>query len=210
MNNPVLTWLGKALSEYRDQDAPITYSLLGLVIGIFVAEIYFTFTHDLASIRVFATGLFGVLPYAAWPLAPVLHRGVPHFLASIGGLWVLGIPVEQELSRWRYAAFLLISGCITTVIGAGVMLLFSDGQIAYYGSSGIIYALSGFSLYYFPHWYRDVSRIESVAVLVGAIGLLFVVIDPFTGPYFTVRWVNGGHMGGFVIGLLIGSIFKKL
>lgn len=194
----------EALRENWDRQAPVTYAVIGFVVGIFAVEVVFTLTRGLAGIHVFATGLFGVAPYVAWPLSPFLHRGSLHFGSSLVGLWLLGVPVEQYWTRWRYAAFLLASGYVATAVGVATMAPFTTKSVAFYGSSGMIFALGGFALVYFPRWFGEVKTSEWLATFVGAVALLTVVIDPLTGPYLTAEWINGGHLGGLVVGLVVG------
>lgn len=203
--NPVIAWLVKALREYRRQSAPVTYGFVGLVSGIYGFEALQTFTRGLPGTDVFATGLFAVAPAFAWLLAPFLHANIDHVLASVFGLLWLGIPLEEHFSRWRYVAFLVGSGYLATLFGAIQIVAFAGGPIAAYGSSGTVFALSGFALVHLPRDHLLLSRIEWLAVGMGVLSLMFVVVDPFTGPYFGAEWVNGGHVGGFVVGLVAGS-----
>lgn len=204
MEIPEPSWYRDALKEYITQDSPVTYTVIGLIFGIFTAEVYFMYTKDLTSPQLFATGLFDIAPFIAWPLAPILHKGVFHLVGSIFGIFFLGIPVEKDLGKRMYTAFLVASGYLSTAIGAGVMLLFADGGIAFYGSSGIVFALAGYAVVALPRGVRALERFETVAVFIGAISVGFVVLDPVTGPYLTVDWVNGGHLGGLIVGIVVG------
>lgn len=203
-NNPVLDWLVEAVREYPEMEAPVTYTLVGVITGVFIVEVGMTLYLSLSRIQVFSTGVFGVYPWLAWPAAPFMHRGVPHFVGSIFGLVVLGLPLERHWSRWKYIGFLVVSGYFATAAGAVFMLLFADQQIAFYGTSGIVYALAGFALTHLLRSHTSLTRIEWIAVLMGVISLASVVIDPFIGPYFNEYWINGGHISGFVLGALVG------
>ncbi len=202
--NPVLDAVWEAVRENWNRRAPVTYAVIGFVVGIFAFEVVFTLTRGLAGIQVFATGLFGVAPYLAWPLSPFLHRGVLHLGSSLAGLWLLGLPVEEHWRRWRYVAFLLASGYIATTVGVVTMAPFTGKNIAFYGSSGMIFALGGFAVVFFPRWFGEVETSEWLATLVGAVAVVTVAVDPLTGPYLTPDWVNGGHLGGLVVGMVVG------
>lgn len=202
--NPVLDVVWEALQENWNLHAPVTYAVIALVVAVFGVEVAFTVTQGIAGIDVFATGLFGVAPYLAWPLSPFLHRGILHFGSSLAGLWLLGPPIEQYWRRWHFAAFLLGSGYIATVIGVATMAPFTAKKVAFYGSSGMIFALGGFAVAFFPRWFGEVETSEWLATFVGAVAVVTVLVDPFTGPYFSADWVNGGHLGGVVVGLLVG------
>lgn len=201
-SNPLVGWLLDMGQELPDRDAPITYSLIGVITGIFIVEIGLTQFYGLSNIRVFSTGLFGVYPGVAWIAAPLLHSGTLHWAASVIGLVFLGAAVERHWLRWRYVGFLLFAGYGATVGGVLMMQAFTDSQLAYYGSSGIVFSLAGFALYHSPWSHIRVTRIEWFAAFIGIISFLQVLVDPLTGPYFDPYWINGGHAAGFVIGLV--------
>lgn len=89
-------------------------------------------------------------------------------------------------------------------IGGGVLVFFSDKQIAFYGTSGVVYALGGFSLSHLMMAHAERRKFEWLAILLGVSTLIQVVTNVVTDPYFTVHWVNGGHLSGFIIGILAG------
>lgn len=199
-SNPLVNWLLEMIQEIPEEDAPVTYSLIGVITGIFVIEIGMTKVYGLSQIQVFSTGLFGVYPTVAWILAPLLHRGPLHWIASVVGLVFLGTAVERHWPRLRYIGFLLLAGYGATAAGVLVMRAFTDSQLAFYGTSGIVFALAGFALVHLPWSHLRVTRVEWFASFVGVIALLQLLIDPLTGPYFDPHWINGGHTAGFVIG----------
>jgi membrane associated rhomboid family serine protease len=203
-DDSVLSNVQTAFRAYATSEATVTYIVISLIAVVFLSEVLMTALTSLGSIQVFATGMFGVYPTVAWPLSPVLHRGFRHFAASVFGLLVVGVPVEQHWSRTRYMAFLILTGYATIAAGAGVLWVVADQPVAFYGTSGVIYALAGYSLTHLPRQHTPRSAIEAVAVLVGASALLSVLFDVFTGPYFTAQWMNGGHISGFVIGAVVG------
>lgn len=133
-------------------------------------------------------------------MAPLLHRGLLHWIASVVGLVFLGSAIERHWSRWRYIGFLLFSGYGATAAGAVVMRAFTDSQIAFYGTSGIVFALAGFALVHLPWSHLRVTQVEWFAAFIGVVALLQVIADPLTGPYFDPYWINGGHAAGLVIG----------
>lgn len=203
-DDSVLSSVQTALQAYATSEATVTYIVISLIAVVFLSEVFMTALTSLGSIQVFATGIFGVYPTIAWPISPVLHRGFFHFAASIFGLLVVGVPVEQHWSRTRYTVFLILTGYVTIAAGAGVLWAFAEQPVAFYGTSGVIYALAGYSLTHLTRQHTTRSPVEAVAVLVGVSALLSVLFDVFTGPYFTAQWVNGGHTSGFVIGAVVG------
>ena len=204
--NPAISGLKTAYEEYLQANSTITYALMTVVAAVFLVEVVLTAVFGLQSVQVFATGLFGVHPWIAWPFSPILHRGILHFAATLTGLTIVGIPVERYWGRRRYTAFLLVTGYVTVILGAGFMAVFSDKQLAFYGTSGVVYALAGFSLTYLPSRGKDLELIGWFAVFIGVVAFVNVLVDPFTGPYFAPKWINGGHTSGFIIGAAIGLL----
>jgi membrane associated rhomboid family serine protease len=199
-SNPVVDWLLEMVQEIPEEDAPVTYSLICLITIVFIIEIGMTLFYGLPQIHIFSTGLFGVYPTVGWIAAPLLHRGVLHWISSVGGLVFLGTAVERHWPRWRFLGFLLIAGYGATAAGALVMRAFTESQLAFYGTSGIVFALAGFALIHLPWSHIRVTRVEWFAAFIGVVALLQVIAEPLTGPYFDPYWINGGHAAGFVIG----------
>lgn len=202
------TWLQQAvvwsismLEDAASEDAPITYLFVSFVTLVFLTEVGVTAILGLQSIQVFATGLFGVHPRVAWVLSPFLHRGPSHYVANMVAFAFAGVAIERHWSKRRFAGFLLISGYLPTVAGAALMMAFSSTQVAFYGSSGMGFAMTGFAIGHLPWAHLRLTRPEWFAVGLGFLSLLTVLLDPFTGPYFHPDWINGGHATGFVIGL---------
>jgi membrane associated rhomboid family serine protease len=199
-----ISTLKTGYQQYKESDSTITYLLMILVAAVFLIEILVTAFRGLGSIQIFATGVFGVYPWIAWPFAPLLHKGILHFAASLVGLTVVGLPIEKHWTWKRYTVFLVLTGYATILAGAAVLGTFSDQQLAFYGTSGIIYALAGYSLTHLPRKHDGLDLVEMFAIFIGFVALVSVLVDPFTGPYFEPRWINGGHTFGFLIGAAVG------
>jgi membrane associated rhomboid family serine protease len=204
MKKHVYPVLKTVIREYREAEAPITYGLTGLVVGVFLVEVLMTHLWSLRNIGVFATGIFGVHPSIAWTSAPLLHKDILHFAATLWGLLVFGVPLEKHWHKGRFIAFLVLTGYLTIAAGALVLMMFSNRQVAVYGTSGIIYALAGFALTHVLRPHRHISVTESTAVGFGVFALIEVLLDPFTPPYLAPGWINGGHTLGLVIGIAAG------
>lgn len=203
-DNPSFTHLKTAFQEYSETNAPVTFLLMGVIGVVFVSEMTLTVLFSLDRIQIFASGIFGVHPRIAWFLSPVLHRDILHFVSSLVGLVVVGIPIENHWDWRRYSVFLVLTGYFSIGFGALGIGLFTEQQIAFYGASGIIYALGGFALTHLWEHHKELNLIEQFAIVIGAIVMASVIIDPFTGPFFDPYWINGAHTSGFVIGAIIG------
>lgn len=146
-----------------------------------------------------------------------LHGGWTHLLGNVWTLWIFGDNVEDRLGRSRYLVFYLLGG-----LAAALMHIFTNAHSAVptIGASGAIAAVMGayFRLYPF-------ARIEMI-IPPFFLGPLFVVPAViFLGWWFILQFFNGSlsllsdpsqaggvawwaHIGGFVFGALLCSVFK--
>lgn len=203
---PPLKLLKSASQQYLDAEAPITYWLITLMIVVFIGEIILSTAFGTSSIQVFATGSFKLFPVLAWTFAPLLHQGVMHFLGNVAGLAIFGLPLEKQLPPRRYVAFIIIAGYVSTAFGAAFLAPFTEKGLAFYGTSGVVFALAGFSLIHFAPKSNELDVIEWIALLFGIGAMFTVIMDVFTGPYLHSNWINGGHMSGFITGIVARSV----
>ena len=110
--------------EYATPDTPLTHRLLLLIVIVFLFEIVGVLIFSLSTIRVFATGIFQIWPWVAWPLSPLLHKGMNHIALNFLLLLLVGVPVERYWDDTQYAVFLLVVGYVTVLCGAGIMAVF--------------------------------------------------------------------------------------
>jgi membrane associated rhomboid family serine protease len=193
--------LMRALSQYRDMEAPWTFGVVSVVSGIFILEVLLTIAVGAPSVEVIATGLFGVAPLVAWPLSPVIHQGIVHFGANIGGLLLFGIPLEAELYDRTFVTLVVLSAVGSTIVGSLLFSLTTTGPIAYYGISGVLYALAGFAVITYGRKPNSLEPIEWLALLGGVSAGIAVGGDVLSGVMLTDQTINGGHASGLLIGL---------
>ena len=214
LHSATLRGLGANL---RDLKSPITnYVVLAICLVFLLQEISAALLG--VPIRVFTNYFFFKYPGPAWLLTFFLHKGIGHFFVNVALIGFVGRVVEPQFSKRAYFSF-LIGSAVLSAIGA---FLFKDPfttkMVAAYGASGFGYALAGYSLY-FP--YRDGMGVldalkpknllsntmpaERIAFLLGVSAVLWVILDILSGPYLTAEWVNGAHLAGVVIGLLVGE-----
>lgn len=135
-----------------------------------------------------------------------LHGSVLHLLGNMYFLYVVGDNLEEALGHWRYLGLYLLCGIAASLAGA---LLRSSSDIPSVGASGAIAALFGMYLL----WFRHAS-------------LTFMIVvyqKKLSAPWFFGIWLAfnlfgmligqsevdyGAHIGGFVVGLLIGGWLK--
>ena len=143
-----------------------------------------------------------------------LHGGLLHLAGNMLFLWIFGDNVEHRLGRLKYLLVYLGTGAIATWSFA---LLAGDSMIPLVGASGAISGILGLYFRQFPR-----NKVKT-----------FVFFFPFIFEvmYIPVRWVlgfyvvvdnllpfvlgaqtgvaHGAHIGGFVGGLVLASLFER-
>ena len=148
-----------------------------------------------------------------------LHGGWSHLFGNMLYLWIFGDNVEDRLGHLGYLVFYIFCGWMATLAHA-----FSDpaSPVPSIGASGAIAGVLGAYLVMFPRarvltlvpigMFMRVSELPALAVL----GLWFV-LQLFSGTLSLgaaghaaatgVAW--WAHIGGFVVGMVLGAIFGK-
>jgi len=131
-------------------------------------------------------------------IAPMfLHAGLIHLLLNMITLWRLGTDLEETFGAYRIGAIYFLSGLFGILMSAIFL-----PEIPGVGASGAICGLLGAKFGDFFHyhkylqegkWKYFVSLVLSTVIAL-AIGL-FPLLDNF------------GHIGGWICGLLSGTIF---
>lgn len=146
-----------------------------------------------------------------------LHGGWTHLLGNMWTLWIFGDNVEDRLGHLRYLVFYLCGG-----LAAATLHIFTnaDSHVPTIGASGAIAAVMGAYFRLYPH-----ARVEML-IPPFFLGPYFVVPAViFLGWWFALQFLNGtlsllndpgavggiawwAHIGGFVFGALLCSVFK--
>jgi membrane associated rhomboid family serine protease len=149
-----------------------------------------------------------------------LHGGFLHLAGNLLFLWVFGNNVEDAMGHGRFLAFYLLCG-LAAVIG---QVLPNPGSVLpMIGASGAISGVLGAYMLLYPR----------ARVLLGLpIGFLIVSLGRFPAVWVLAAWflmqlvmsgINltrppgaqeggiafGAHIGGFVAGLLLVTLFKR-
>ncbi len=203
--------------------------LLGLPVGTVLTVLLVT------AVYLFVQGGFWnpysplTIPFTSWsylyPLglltAPFAHQGIGHLLGNMIGFLAFGTVAEYAFGHFPTARGTSAFGSWRTnpyvralvVFPAGAVLVglmtsvFAWGPII--GFSGVVFAAAGFAVVRFP--------MVTVVTLVGRefIGLLYNALrEPIAfgsaGPSFGPPWWAGiaiqGHLLGFLVGALLGTI----
>lgn len=146
-----------------------------------------------------------------------LHGGLIHLGGNLLFLWIFGDNIEQKFGRLKYIGIYLAWG-----VAAGMVHVLGDvtSPIPAVGASGAISGILGAYLVIFPR-----ARIQTLMIFGFFIRIMHIPAKWFLPfwlvfqnllPFFIEGFgVAGGgvaylaHIGGFVVGLATGYIYKK-
>ncbi len=157
------------------------------------------------------------IPYISLISSIFMHGGLLHFAGNMWFLWIFGDNIEQKFGKAKYLGIYLMWG-----VTSGLIHIYGDTSsvIPAVGASGAISGVLGAYLVIFPK-----ARIQTFMMLgffwrmmhIQArwflpFWLVFQNLLPFFIGGFGIA--GGGvaylaHIGGFVIGLATGYIYKK-
>jgi membrane associated rhomboid family serine protease len=121
--------------------------------------------------------------------AGFLHGTLIHIATNMISLYILGLPLERMLGRWRFATVYLLS-----LLGSSVsVMLFSYEFGPTIGASGAVYGLMGALVVTFKRFGFDLRQLLVVVAL--------NVYVTFAIP--GISWQ--GHFGGLLVGAIVGA-----
>ena len=141
-----------------------------------------------------------------------LHAGFAHILGNMLFLWIFGDNVEAQFGHLRYLFFYLVCG-----VAAGMVHIAFNfhSQLPALGASGAISGVMGAYIALEPK-NRILSLLFIFVVRVPAVVVLgtWFVLQFLSGIRTLGSPMNGGvavwaHIGGFLLGVLIGLAAKK-
>ncbi len=138
----------------------------------------------------------------------IMHGGFLHLLFNMLWLWLLGVQLEDRLSRWRYCLIMIIIGIVSNT-----MQYLMSGPF-FLGYSGIIAGLAGFI------WMRQkiapwegypLQRRTVVFLTVFILGMLILQVLSFILVHykianFPVNIANTAHIVGALMGIALARI----
>ncbi|WP_308798131.1 rhomboid family intramembrane serine protease [Agromyces silvae] len=185
------------MSSAGRRGAPVvTYTLIAVTLAVFVLQLIpgLAVTERLAYAGVYS--IPGNLePWRMLTSVFVHSTGlIFHVLLNMYTLWIFGQLLEGMLGRWRFLALYLIAGLGGSV---GVLWL-GDPRMGVVGASGAIFGLMGAFLVIQR---RLGGQTKQLFVLLG-INLVIGFV-----PGWNIAWQ--AHLGGLVVGALIGLIYVE-
>jgi membrane associated rhomboid family serine protease len=146
-----------------------------------------------------------------------LHGGWLHIIGNMLFLAVFGDNIEATLGRVGYLFFYLAGGIVASL---AQVVANPAAEIPSLGASGAVAAVLGAYAVLFP-----TSRVRVLVVLFFWITITRVIALLFIGLWFVIQFFNGvaglgvetaqtggvaywAHVGGFLLGVVIGFLFR--
>ncbi len=195
----------------------VTYTIIGINSLIFIYQYLILPPESLGHI---------ISTYALTPAAPsvitvftsmFMHGGLMHIIFNMWFLWIFGDNIESVLGHKRYVLFYLICG-----MGAALaqIQVNTSSQIPMVGASGAIAGVLGAYLIRFPR-----ATVHVLVILIIFITFIRVPAMVVIGIWFLSNLTAGlgtlgieetggtawfAHLGGFVSGVVLNQVFKKI
>jgi membrane associated rhomboid family serine protease/Tfp pilus assembly protein PilF len=131
-----------------------------------------------------------------------IHGGLLHIAFNMWCLWDLGRLAESVYGHWTFAAVYLISG-----LSASLASVVWNPVVLSVGASGAIFGIAGALIASFYLGEFSLPRAAMTGMLRSVV--LFVGYNLFFGAVIA-RTDNAAHIGGLVMGLLLGSLIAKV
>lgn len=150
-------------------------------------------------------------PFQPWRLLTVLfvHDGFWHIALNMLALWLIGRSLEPLLGHGRFVALYLLSG-----LGGSVAVALLAPGVWVVGASGAIFGLFGALLVIGRHIGANITTIAIIIAINFAWPFVFALISSigrgsFADALEAIRVSWQAHLGGFLVGALVGFIFAR-
>ncbi|MWB97457.1 rhomboid family intramembrane serine protease [Agromyces seonyuensis] len=186
--------LTRSRAAIRGGGPIVTYSIIAICVVVYALQF---FLGDAITRLIAYNGVFSVPGYLEpWRMLTSVfaHGSIWHLALNMYTLWIFGQLLEGALGRSRFLALFLLSGWGGSV---GVLWLASPGTWVV-GASGAIFGLMGAFLVIQRRLGGDATQLFVLLAINLALGFI---------PGFNIAWQ--AHLGGLVIGALIGLIFVE-
>lgn len=131
-----------------------------------------------------------------------MHFGVAHLLNNMLVLFVLGDNLERALGKVKYLIFYLLSGVGANVVSLAMNLGTGNIGVVSAGASGAIFGVVGGLLYAVA---ANRGHLEDLSTRQLMILVLFTLYHGFTSAGID----NAAHIGGLLIGILLGILMYR-
>ena len=203
----------------------VTYILMGINLLVFFLQIQTGFdnevffysyglvpakytVHEMSKHFSMGNQLFSIFSYM------FLHGGFLHFIGNMWTLYIFGDNVEEHFGSLRFLGFYLICGIIS---GLSHFFLNPVSMVPTIGASGAIAGVMGAYFLLYPK-----SRILTLIPIIIIPWFVEIPAFIFLGIWFLIQFLNAAgagassgiawwaHIGGFIAGLVLVKLNKKL
>ena len=133
-----------------------------------------------------------------------LHFGLVHLVFNSLWLSMLGSRIEELAGSSHLILLVLLSGVFSNM----AQFIWS-GTVYFGGMSGVVYALLGYTWIKNKMWPHPLLHL-SPGIVGFMLGWLLVCMTGILDLLLGVGVANAAHLGGLVIGMLLGGIFGLL
>lgn len=183
----------------------VTLVLTGVNVILFLAADLFMFRWQDEIAYVMALNPILVMQGEYWRLITSMfyHFGIDHLVCNMLMLFVLGVDLESRFGKLRYGVLYFVSGLVAD--GASILYNgFIRGEEGRYvfcaGASGAVYGLIGALAAVFFINRKRLPAGEKNRLVFAVAFLLF-------GSIFDTGVGHEAHFGGFLAGVLLGSLY---
>jgi len=180
------------INEESIKKARITIGLITInVLAYFIINIGF----GEAYVLLFSQINIKVYQGEIWRLftAMFLHASPLHIFSNMVFLFLFGVGVESNYSKWEYLMIYFISGIVGNILSLFLLPL----NVASLGASGCIFGLIGAAIMSF-------IKFDKSAILFGLMYLFFFLSQSIGENINFISHLAGG-LGGLLIGYLINK-----
>ena len=195
----------------------VTYTIIGINSLVFIYQ-YFILPPELLGHIISTYALTPATPSVITVFTSMfMHGGLMHIIFNMWFLWIFGDNIESVLGHKRYVLFYLLCG-----VGAALaqIQINTGSQIPMVGASGAIAGVLGAYLIRFPR-----ATVHVLVILIIFITFIRVPAMVVIGIWFLSNLTAGlgtlgieetggtawfAHLGGFVSGVVLNQVFKKI
>ncbi|MEW6731989.1 MAG: rhomboid family intramembrane serine protease [Acidobacteriota bacterium] len=206
----------------------VTYALVAINVLVFLYEVllgeqleiffqaYAVIPKEIVSGRDLPPLIAPLPVYTTLFTSMFMHGGFLHVAGNMLYLWIFGDNIEESMGSLRFLLFYLLCGLLASFAH---IISNTGSRVPSLGASGAIAGVLGAYLLFFPHqrvrvwmgWLFGIVEMPAI-IVIGFWGLLQFISG--LGSLTARTAQTGGvaywaHIGGFVAGLILATLFRK-
>ncbi len=194
----------------------VTYGLVMVNVLVFIYQLslgremqYFVINYGMIPVNILAGSSLYTLFTSMF-----MHGNFAHILGNMLYLWIFGDNVEDVLGKFYFILMYLLAG----LVGSFAHILVSpNSTIPTIGASGAVSGVLGCYMVLYPK-----ARVLALVPIVFFLRIIMLPAYVFLGFWIFLQLLYGfgsigggagvayfAHIGGFVVGILFGIIFRR-